>query len=95
MHHVSITETWLKTVEKTTSTPYIIDLLEQKATRMPCLITNNDMYSNPPRSRYADRMFSVAGTRLWNYLFCIVTVKILIHPPIPDSVLSVSTFTCK
>ena len=31
-------------------------------------ITTNDFYVPPSRSRYGDRMFSVAGPRLWNSL---------------------------
>ena len=46
--------------------PYITDLLEQRATRMLRSTTNNDFYVPPSRSRYGDRMFSVAGPRLWN-----------------------------
>ena len=30
--------------------------------------TNNDFHVPPSRSRYGDRMFSVAGPRLWNSL---------------------------
>jgi len=95
MHHEGITKTWLKTGEQTTTPPYITDLLEQKATRMLCLITNNDLYSKPSRSGYGDRMFSLTGTQLWNYLFCIVTFKTLVNPPIPDCNLRISTFTCE
>ena len=48
--------------------PYITDLLEQRATRVLHSTTNNDFYVPPSRSRYGDRMFSVAGPRLWNSL---------------------------
>ena len=48
--------------------PYITDLLEQRATRVLISTTNNDFYVPPSRSRYGDRMFSVAGPRLWNSL---------------------------
>ena len=48
--------------------PYITDLLEQKATRVLRSTTNNDFYVPPSRSRYGDRMFSVASPRLWNSL---------------------------
>ena len=53
--------------------------------RMDGSITNNDFYVSPSRSRYGDRMFSVAGPRLWNSLpakmnktCCLVTFKRLI-----------------
>ena len=65
--------------------PYITDLLEQTATRVLRSTTNNDFYVPPSRSRYGDRMFSVAGQRLWNSLpaeikktGCIVTLKRLL-----------------
>ena len=61
---------------------YITDLLEQRATRVLRPTTNNDFYVPPCRSRYGDRMFSVAGPRLWNSLpaemkktCCLVTFK--------------------
>jgi hypothetical protein len=65
--------------------PYITDLLEQRATRVLRSTTNNDFYVPPSRSRYGDRMFSVAGPRQWNSLpaeikktGCIVTFKRLL-----------------
>jgi hypothetical protein len=65
--------------------PYITDLLEQRATRVLRSTTNNDFYVLPSRSRYCDRMFSVAGSRLWNSLpaemkktCCLVTFKRLL-----------------
>ena len=64
------------------ASPYITDLLEQRATRIFRSTTNNDLYVPPSRNRYGDRMFSVAGPRLWNSLpaeikktCCIVTFK--------------------
>ena len=54
---------------------YINDMLEQRATRM----LHNDFYVPPSRSRYGDKMFSVAGPRLWNS-WCIVTFKRLLKP---------------
>ena len=48
--------------------PYITDQLEQRATSVLLSTTNNDFYVPPSRSRYGDRMFSVAGPRLWNSL---------------------------
>ena len=48
--------------------PYITDLLEQRATRVLRPTTNNDFSVAPSRSRYGDRIFSVAGQRLWNSL---------------------------
>ena len=48
--------------------PYITDLLEQRATRVLRSTSNNDFYVTPSRSRYGDRMFAVAGPRLWNSL---------------------------
>ena len=48
--------------------PYITDLFEQRATKVLHSTTNNDFYVPPSRSRYGDRMFSVAGPRLWNSL---------------------------
>ena len=65
--------------------PYITDLLEQRATRVLRSTTNNDFYVPPSRSRYGDRIFSVAGPRLWNSLpaemkktCCLVTFKRLL-----------------
>ena len=58
---VSHTTTWL-------APPYITNLLEQRATRVLCSTTNNDFYVPPYCSWYCDRMFSVAGPRLWNSL---------------------------
>ena len=65
--------------------PYIADLLEQRATRVLRSTTNNDFYVPPSRSRYGDRMFSVAGPRPWNSLpaemkktCCLVTFKRLL-----------------
>ena len=65
--------------------PYITDLLEQRATRVLRSTTNNDFYVPPSRSRYGDRIFSVAGPRLWNSLpaemkktSCLVTFKRLL-----------------
>jgi len=62
---------------------YITDLLEQKATRV--LRSTTNFYVTSSRSRYGDRMFSVAGPRLWNCLpaemkktCCIVTLKRLL-----------------
>ena len=64
---------------------YITDLLEQRATRVLRSTTNNDFYVPQSRSRYGDRMFSVAGPRLWNSLpaemkktNCLVTFKRLL-----------------
>ena len=48
--------------------PYITNLLVQRATGVLRSTTNNDFYVPPSRSRYNDRMFSVAGPRLWNTL---------------------------
>ena len=65
--------------------PYITALLEQRATRVLRSTTNNDFYVPPSRSRYGDRMFSVADPRLWKSLptemkktCCIVTFKSLL-----------------
>ena len=65
--------------------PYITDLPEQRATRVLRSTTNNDFYVPPSRSRYGDRMSSVAGPRLWNSLpaemkktCCLVTFKRLL-----------------
>ncbi|KAK2176720.1 hypothetical protein NP493_644g04011 [Ridgeia piscesae] len=73
--------------------PYITDLLVRRATRVLRSTTNNDFYVPPSRSRYGDRMFSVAGPRLWNSLpaeikktCCIVTFKTIENPPIPGCV---------
>ena len=73
--------------------PYITDLLEQRATRVLRSTTNNDFYVPPSRSRYGDRMCSVAGPRLWNSLpaemkktCCLVTFKRLENPLIPGCV---------
>ena len=78
--------------------PYITDLLEQRATRVLRSTTNIDFYVLPSRSRYGDRMFSVAGPRLWNSLpaemkktCCLLTFKTIENPPIPDCVWSADT----
>ncbi|KAK2183493.1 hypothetical protein NP493_310g02011 [Ridgeia piscesae] len=44
--------------------PYFTDLLEQRAMRVLRSTTNTDFYVPPSRSRYDDRMFSVADPRL-------------------------------
>ena len=78
--------------------PYITDLLEQRATRVLRLTTNNDFYVPPSRSRYGDRMFSVADPRLWNSLpaeikksCCIVTFKRLLKNNLFRAVYEVQT----
>ena len=73
-------------VSCTTSTGATLHhLLEQRATSVLRSTTNNDFYVPSSRSRYGDRMFSVAGPRLWNSLpaeikktGCIVSFKRLL-----------------
>ena len=79
--------------------PYITDLLEQRATRVLHSTTNNDLYVPPSRSRYGERMFSVAGPWLWNSLpadkkkTCwVVTFETIENPSISGCVWSVDTY---
>ena len=78
--------------------PYITDLLEQRATRVLRSTTNIDFYVLPSRSRYGDRMFSVAGPRLWNSLpaemkktCCLLTFKRLLKTHLFRTVYEVQT----
>ena len=78
--------------------PYITDLLEQRATRVLRSTTNNYFIVPPSRSRYGDRMLSVAGPRLWNSLpaemkktCCLVTFKRLLKTHLFRAVYEVKT----
>ena len=62
------------------------------------ITTNNDFYVLPSHSQYGDRMFSVAGPRLWHSLpvvmkktCCLMIFIRLENPPIPGCVWSVDT----